>query len=294
MNINYEYYKIFYYTAKYKSFTKAADALYSNQPNISRTIAKLESELECKLFIRSKNGLILTPEGDKLFQHIQIAHNQIMDGEKELLKRKQLVSGSISIGVTETALNVFLLDKLEIFKKKYPDIHLRITNQSTPQAIKSLDNGSVDLAVVVTPTHLTNTMHQEILFEFEDILTVGKDYKDLSKSIQSIKELGDYPLIMLANSTTTFQFFNQIYIDHSLELNAEIEVETTDQVLPLVKHNLGLGFLPYPFAKESIDKKEIFQVHLKELLPKRHIVFITNTKQPLSLATKQLIDTLKK
>lgn len=294
MNINYEYYKIFYYTAKYKSFTKAAEALYSNQPNISRTIAKLESELECKLFIRSKNGLILTPEGDKLFQHIQIAQKQIMDGEEELLKRKQLESGSISIGVTETALNVFLLDKLEIFKKKYPNIHLRITNQSTPQAIKSLENGNVDIAVVVTPTHLSNTMHQKNLFEFEDVLTAGSDYKNLTEDIQSIKALNDYPLIMLTNSTTTFQFFNQIYIDHSLELNAEIEVETTDQVLPLVKHNLGLGFLPYPFVKEAIDKKEIYQVKLKESLPKRHIVLITNTKQPISIATKQLIDTLKK
>ena len=37
-NINFEYYKVFYYVARYGSFTQAAKALYSNQPNVARVI----------------------------------------------------------------------------------------------------------------------------------------------------------------------------------------------------------------------------------------------------------------
>ena len=52
--VTYDYYRIFYYAALFKSFSKAAEVLTSNQPNIARTITRLESELSCKLFIRSQ------------------------------------------------------------------------------------------------------------------------------------------------------------------------------------------------------------------------------------------------
>ena len=52
MDINFEYYKIFYFVAKYQNITKAAAALGSNQPNVTRIMKLLESQLNCKLFIR--------------------------------------------------------------------------------------------------------------------------------------------------------------------------------------------------------------------------------------------------
>ena len=54
MNITYDYYRIFYFVAKYQSFTKAANILLSNEPNISRSIRNLEHEFGVSLFIRSK------------------------------------------------------------------------------------------------------------------------------------------------------------------------------------------------------------------------------------------------
>ena len=73
MNISYDYYRIFYYVAKCGSFTQAANALLGNQPNITRAIKSLEYELGCTLFIRSNKGVALTPEGEKLYQHIEVA-----------------------------------------------------------------------------------------------------------------------------------------------------------------------------------------------------------------------------
>ena len=49
MNSNFEYYKIFYYVAKYENLTKAATALKTSQPAVTRTIHKLEGELGCRL-----------------------------------------------------------------------------------------------------------------------------------------------------------------------------------------------------------------------------------------------------
>ena len=77
MNISYDSYRVFYYAAKYRSFSQAAAALYSNQPNVTRMIRKLESELGCALFFRSPQGVRLTPEGEKLYTHIAVAFESI-------------------------------------------------------------------------------------------------------------------------------------------------------------------------------------------------------------------------
>ena len=85
-----DYYRIFYYVAQYKSFSKAADVMGNNQPNITRCMNILENELGCKLFIRSNRGVQLTIEGERLFEHVSIAIEQLVSGENELLKDKGL------------------------------------------------------------------------------------------------------------------------------------------------------------------------------------------------------------
>ena len=67
MAANFEYYKIFYYVAKYQNFTLAAKALLSSQPSVSRCMQALETELGCRLFIRTKRGVSLTAEGEQLY-----------------------------------------------------------------------------------------------------------------------------------------------------------------------------------------------------------------------------------
>ena len=67
MDVNFEYYKIFYYVAKYHNFTKAAQALNNSQPNITQAMNCLEQQLNTTLFIRTNRGVQLTPEGERLY-----------------------------------------------------------------------------------------------------------------------------------------------------------------------------------------------------------------------------------
>ena len=60
--VPYDYYRIFYYVAQHKSFTRAAEALGNNQPNITRCMNNLEQDLGCKLFVRTNHGVSLTPD----------------------------------------------------------------------------------------------------------------------------------------------------------------------------------------------------------------------------------------
>ena len=103
MYVDWEYYKIFYYVAKYQNFTKAARVLGNNQPNITHSMNRLESQLNCVLFTRSNRGVTLTPEGEMLYSRIASAAVQIQDAEEELSASATLEHGSISISATETA-----------------------------------------------------------------------------------------------------------------------------------------------------------------------------------------------
>jgi len=84
MDINFEYYKVFYYAVKCGSLTKAAKAMHSSQPGISRTIRLLEQSLGCILLLRSNRGVSLTPEGELLYAHVCAAVKQLQAAEKKL------------------------------------------------------------------------------------------------------------------------------------------------------------------------------------------------------------------
>ena len=179
MNITYDYYRIFYYVAKYKNITQAADVLMSNQPNVSRAISNLEHELGCRLFMRSNRGVTLTPEGQRLFNRVSVAHQQLKAAEQELSDAKSLKNGIVSIGVSETALNAVLLPRLQKFHTLYPGIRIHISSVTTSQAITSLKAGLVDFAVVTTPINISRPLKEIPLLTIREQLVGGPRFRYL-------------------------------------------------------------------------------------------------------------------
>ncbi len=292
MNINYEYYRVFYYAAKYKSFTKAANVLFQNQPNITRIINKLEDAFGCKLFLRTHKGVTLTPEGEQLFSRVEIAHKQLQKAETEIMNQSNLEFGSITIGANETAIALLLLEKLRNFRKIYPNIRINITDQSTPVALESLDRGTVDFVVVTSPANIMKHMQLTELTKVNNIMVCGPAFKHLAESKQHLADLTEYPLIMLERNTMSYAFFNQFYLNNGISIRVDTETTTINQVLPMVKYDLGLGFLPEDFVREELRKEEIYKIDLYEEIPSRNIVLIQDTRKPESTAARTLITDL--
>lgn len=288
MSINYEYYRIFYYAVKYKNFTQAAEAAGTNQPNVSRIIKLLEHELDCNLMLRSNRGITLTPEGERLYSHVKIAVEQLTLAEEELQMTTELKEGILTISATETALHLLLLPVLNQFKKQYPQIHIRILNHLTNQAVDSIKNGLVDLAVVATPALVEKPLNSYPIIQFQDILIGGPSYSYLKDTLLSLKELYEYPLVCLSETTMTYRFYEEFYRRNHLTLKSELEVATTDQILPIIKNDLGIGFIPEIFAREALAKREVHQLSLAEKIPLRQVCLIENENHPLSIAAKEL------
>lgn len=286
MIISYDYYRIFYYTAKYKSFSKAAKILYNNQPNMTRAIKKLEATLGCKLLIRSNQGVSLTEEGKKLYKHLNIAIPEIEQGEQELSDEILFKKGILKIGTTETALHLILLDKIREFHKKHPDIQIKILNYSTPQAIEAIQKGIIDLAVVTSPLEIKKPLIQTPILSFKDVLIGGMEYQSMLCREITLAELKNFPLISLSKDTTTYQFYMQYFLDHNLRFLPDIEAGTIDEIISLTEYNLGFAFIPELLVN---NKKNIRQFNLKEQLPIRTLNLITNESESLNIAAKKFI-----
>lgn len=65
---------------------------------------------------------------------------------------------------------------------------------------------------------------------------------------------------------------------HNLPFSPDMEVATTDQIFPMVQHNLGIGFFPEELAAEHIAQGKIVQIPIEEPLPERKICLIRNVK----------------
>ncbi len=288
MQISWEWYRVFYYAARYGNFSRAAEVMLSDQPNVTRTVRNLEAALGCQLFVRSNRGCTLTPEGAKLFSAVEAAHERIEDGEYELSRDRSLEAGVITVGASETALHELLIDAIRRFHSHYPGIRVRIFNHSTPQAVAALHDGLVDLAVVSTPTAVRPPITERGLSVFRECAVAGAQLSDLRGRTLSLSELSQYPLIMLGRGTMTYEFYTELFSRSGVELRADIEAATTDQVLPMVAAGLGIGFLPVSFAQPGIASGEVFELKLSFTIPERRICLLKRSDMPLSIAAREL------
>lgn len=265
----------------------------SSQPNVTRCMNNLEEELGCRLMIRSNRGIVLTSEGEKLFSHVATACEQLQMGEAELAAYKGLQSGTVSIGANETALQGVLLPKLSRFHQTYPGFHIHISNYSTPQAVKALDEGHLDLAVVTTPTGAKKHLEEIPLKPFREILVGGSKFAYLSGEQLSLKELLNYPIVSMAAETKTFEFYSRFFQKHGLPFHPDIEAANTAQLFPMIRGDMGLGFLPKSLVADALARREIYQIFLSETIPERFICLIKDPHKPLSLAARTLEQILR-
>lgn len=289
MNSNFEHYRIFYYVAKYENLTKAASAMHTSQPSVTRTIHNLEKNLGCRLFERSKTGMKLTPEGEVFYEYIAAGCSQFFKAESNLSDMLSLDNGTIYISATETALHCYLFQAMESFNARYPNVHFKILNNSTKKSIHIVKEGNVDFAVVSAPFHIEKPLKKQILREYHDILISGKRYSELKGKQLSINQLSKYPWISLTSEAITRKFLNQYFEKNGLKFEPDIELATTDMILPAVRHNLGIGFIPPEFAIDDLDSEEIFEIHVQETFPERNITLIYYTEYPQSIAAKEFL-----
>jgi DNA-binding transcriptional LysR family regulator len=121
--------------------------------------------------------VVLTKEGEILFEYASSAIGLINVGEKKIMEAKNLMAGELRIGVGDTISRYFLLPFLEDFHSKYPNIKLRIVNRTSLEFAKLLKSGEVDIAICNLPIENPQLEIKELM-DIHDIFVCGEKYKD--------------------------------------------------------------------------------------------------------------------
>jgi DNA-binding transcriptional LysR family regulator len=149
--------------------------LYISQPAVSKAVIKLEEELGAKLFDRNSRGVSLTFEGKILFEQVQTAFEAINAGEEKIRLINSLGIGHLRIGASATFCKYLLLPFLKGFIKEHPHIKITIESQSTSHTLKLLQEGKIDIALVVRTDNFKNLEFYS-LGQFQDIFAATEDY----------------------------------------------------------------------------------------------------------------------
>ncbi|WP_339235660.1 LysR family transcriptional regulator [Oceanobacillus sp. FSL W7-1281] len=289
--INTDLYRVFYITAIEKNFSKAAHRLFITQPSVSHSIKQLENELGMQLFTRTSKGVLLTKEGDVLFDYLKQAFDLIHHAEQKMTEMKNLQSGSVTVGGSDSTCKHYLLPYIQTFQEFYPDIQIRLQHGSTPQILEKLENGLIDIGIVHLPVHQNNISITEFL-SIHSTFVAGKKLQHLSKEKLSLSAIQEYPLISFSEASSSRKFLNQLFLKRELDVQPDIEVGSVELLIECAKIGMGIAFVTKELVLKELADKELFEVSIDEVIEKRQIGLATKKGASLSLAADTFLNHL--
>lgn len=289
MNVNFELYKVFYEVANSKSISKGAEKLMISQPAVTQTIKTLENELGGKLFIRTPKGVILTHEGEELYNYIKEGMNYFINGTNKFMSLKKLDTGTLNIGSTTTISEHYLIPYLKKFHELYPNIIVNITNDLTDNLIKGLRNGSLDIIIISIPNNPTKDLNIQKLTELHDIFVGGMKYQ--TKKYSSIHEMLQEPILLQKKPSVTRINLDNYFTERNLVCNPKMEVVSHSLLTNLIEANFGIGLVTEEFVKDKLNNS-LFKINIKEQIPKRAIGYAIKKEIFPSFTTKKMIEIL--
>ncbi|HIZ06315.1 MAG TPA: LysR family transcriptional regulator [Candidatus Eubacterium avistercoris] len=138
--------KYFVTVARCLSFTKAAEQLFVSQPALSRHIKNMEEELNIQLFVRTSNGIRLTPAGSSLYVGMLDMYNNYMEMVQKAEKIQKGLNGALKVGILDqTNVADFMPLIYADFQKNYPNVDLWFQEGSFKYLLSELYAGRLDM-----------------------------------------------------------------------------------------------------------------------------------------------------
>ena len=150
--------------------------------------------------------------------------------------------------------------------------------------------GNVHIKEVSLPqvAAVAGSVFQNPRTQFFHLDTTGEMAFNLENQKLTLRQLLNYPILMLDRKSTTSEYLHALFQQHQLDLVPEIELSSNDLLLDLASIGLGIAFVPdYCLPKHSTD---LFPLSLAEELPSRQLMLVHSEQLPLSPAAKQFLE----
>lgn len=268
------------------SFTQAANRLYITQPAISRIIKSLEEELGCTLFIRSRKKLVLTEEGEVVYQHAKNIEEQYEMLLAELDQFQQLKKGHMRIGLPSIT-NAFFFSKLiASFHRKFPEVTFQLEEDGSKRIEEKVYQEELDFGVVVLPTTQEGfASHAFIHEKLKLIVPIGHRFAQ-RKSI-TLNELENEAFIMFNKDFSLRESIVKACKDAGFKPKIILETSQLDFIEEMVASDIGITFLPDSTCQELT--REVTAVAVASPTMEWRLALIWKQDAPLSYVMKEFI-----
>lgn len=283
----FEYYKVFYHVANCRSITGAAEKLSLTQPSVTRAIKSLESQLGLTLFLRSKQGVMLTPEGQRLYDRIAPACEQFFAAEEELSHIKDMELGQIRFSVDPIIMRSdYFLEKLRIFREKHPRIFIKMEH-SRPSLLKDASLGGLDFCFfsALSELDMVPGLTVQTLFSYENVLVVGQKFASFAGRELTEHDLALIPAIVFDQEDFPLPLDPTAYPAES----AALDVSTMDSQRQLTKAGFGYTLIPRLCVEDELQRGELLALDLKDFPLQCTMTLITPNTRPLSHAAQEFV-----
>jgi DNA-binding transcriptional LysR family regulator len=222
------------------SFSAAAQALHLAQPSLSEQVRRLEAELGVKLFERVGRGLVPTEAGRALRPHAEAALAALDAARASVGAVRELRGGTAAFGTFGTARSYLGTDLVEDFRRRHPDVRVRIVGQNSTETAEAIRTGELEAGLVVLPIDdhglsVRPAMRDEILY-------VSADPARLRRAM-TVKRLAQAPLILAWASwgghDPTRRQLAELAQREGVRIEPQIDVEDAEVALELTARGLG-------------------------------------------------------
>jgi LysR family hydrogen peroxide-inducible transcriptional activator len=182
----------------YRHFGKAAESCFITQPTLSMQIKKLEEDLEIIIFDRSKQPLIPTDVGQRIIEQARIVLKQSEELNNIVKDHKNQVSGMLRIGIIPTLAPYLLPVFIGRYKRKYPNIYIKVVEQTTNEIVSLLNKDLIDVGILVTPLKEEKIIEKPVFYE-EMLIYANPESKLHKKKEITLKDIATPEIWLLSD-----------------------------------------------------------------------------------------------
>ncbi|MBT9471125.1 MAG: LysR substrate-binding domain-containing protein [Pseudomonadota bacterium] len=274
--------------AKHGSLRAASREISVAQPSLTKSIQSLEEELGAPLFERSARGTVLTPSGAAFLPRAQLVMEELRRGKEVVAQLNAGVGGRVAIGLSPAATLMFLSSTLRMFRRRYSELEMRITDGRADLTMPLLRNGELDFVVgPVPPDGYPEEVVVEKLFVSRRAVTCRRGHP--LAGARALSELLEQDWISTAVSGRMRTEFDAVFTERGLPRpQSVVHCENTLAALELLINSDMVALLPRPFAESAFLRDMLTFVPLEEAFAGPDIHLIRRAGLPLTPAADHL------
>ncbi|NIB41338.1 LysR family transcriptional regulator [Pseudomaricurvus alkylphenolicus] len=280
--------KAFLTVAQLSSFTLAAEQLHLTQPAISKRIASLEQQLNCKLFDRIGRDIHLTEAGRALLPRARTILQTVKDTEQALSNLSGHISGTLKLATSHHIGLHHLPQVLKYFTREHPEVVLELEFLDSEKAYSAVQRGEVELAMITLSPEDTDNTTATVLWPDPLAFVAAPDHPLTNEPNCELKNLSQYPAILPDPLTYTTQLIRKRFDAKRLPLQTTMATNYLETIKMLVSIGLGWSALPRTMLDEQLRELKIPGQSLQ-----RNLGSIHHSARTLSNAAEAFLGALK-